>query len=156
MLYIPLTRIKKYMSCDNFCKQPSAVLLYSVTGFLLSISFWGHMYRRQTENEFLETAFSATDQTCEKEKRRANWSTAKWVLTGLPSFYLPFGFTIIHRSGRLAKNREGQGAFITWMTSGGRELGGRRGGGAQLPKQHTGPSIQALYCVFVLQTLTTL
>ena len=30
-----------------------------------------------------------------------------------PVFYLPFVFTIIHRSGRLAKNGEGLGAFIT-------------------------------------------
>ena len=35
------------------------------------------------------------------------------LFPGLPRFYLPFVFTIIHRSGRLAKNREGLGAFIT-------------------------------------------
>ena len=111
MLYIPLTRIKKYMSCDNFCKQPSAVLLYSVTGFLLSISFWGHMYRRQTENEFLETAFSATDQTCEKEKRKANWSTTKWVLTGLSRFYLPFWFTINTQERKTGKKQGRPGSI---------------------------------------------
>ena len=42
MLYIPLTVVvygtKKYMSFDNFCQQHSAVLLYSVDGFLLSIN----------------------------------------------------------------------------------------------------------------------
>ena len=32
---------------------------------------------------------------------------------GLPSFYLPFAFTIIHGSERPAKNGEGLGAFIT-------------------------------------------
>ena len=55
------------------------------------------------------------------------------LFPGLPRFYLPFVLTIIHRSGRLAKNGEALRAFITWMTSGGRE-GGHRGGGAQLPK----------------------
>ena len=30
-----------------------------------------------------------------------------------PPFYLPFAFTIIHGSGRLAKNGEGLGALIT-------------------------------------------
>ena len=30
-----------------------------------------------------------------------------------PPFYLPFAFTIIHGSGRPAKNGEGLGAFIT-------------------------------------------
>ena len=57
-------------------------------------------------------------------------------------------FTIIHGSGRPAKNGEGLGAFITRMMS-----GGRRGGGAQLPKQCTGPSVWAFYCSFGLQTL---
>ena len=33
---------------------------------------------------------------------------------GLPHFYLPFVFTIIHGSGRPAKNGERLGAFITW------------------------------------------
>ena len=32
-----------------------------------------------------------------------------------PPFLPSFVFTIIHRSGRLAKNREGLGAFITWV-----------------------------------------
>ena len=46
---------------------------------------------------------------------------------GLPRFYLPFAFTIIHRSRRPAKNWEGLEAFITWMTSGGCnvDVGGR-------------------------------
>ena len=34
---------------------------------------------------------------------------------GLPCFYLPFAFTIIHRSRRQAKNGEGLGTFITWV-----------------------------------------
>ena len=42
---------------------------------------------------------------------------------GLPSFYLLFVFTIIHGSRRPAKNGEGLGAFITWMTSGGCKVG---------------------------------
>ena len=32
---------------------------------------------------------------------------------GLPCFYLPFAFTIIHWGGRSVKNGEGLGAFIT-------------------------------------------
>ena len=32
---------------------------------------------------------------------------------GLPHFYLPFAFTLIHGSGSSAKNGEGLGAFIT-------------------------------------------
>ena len=34
---------------------------------------------------------------------------------GLPRFYLPSVFTIIHGSRRSVKNREGLGAFITWV-----------------------------------------
>ena len=36
---------------------------------------------------------------------------------------------------------------VRWMQ------GGRMGGGAQLPKQRTGPSVRALYHIFGLQTL---
>ena len=59
---------------------------------------------------------------------------------GLPRFYLPFAFTTIHASGRLAKNGEGLGSIyhvngVRWMQ------GGQRGGGAQLPKLCTGSSV---------------
>ena len=42
------------------------------------------------------------------------WCTAS-LISRPPPFYLLFTFTIIHGSGRLAKNRKGLGAFITWM-----------------------------------------
>ena len=57
----------------------------------------------------------------------------------------------VHNNTRLAKSGEGLWAFITWMTSGGREVDG--GGGAKLPKQYTGSSVQVLYCSFGLQML---
>ena len=58
----------------------------------------------------------------------------------------------MHKSGRLVKNGEGLGAFITWMTSGEHEVD-VGGGGDQLAELHTGSSVQALYHVFGLQTL---
>ena len=52
-------------------------------------------------------------------------------------------FTIIHESGRMAKNGEGLVSFIMRMASGGHEVDvGRR---AQLQKQCTGAFIQVLY-----------
>ena len=57
----------------------------------------------------------------------------------------------VHNNTRLAKSGEGLWAFITWMTSGGREVDG--GGGAKLPKQYTGSSVRVLYCSFGLQML---
>ena len=39
-----------------------------------------------------------------------------------PFFVLRFAFSIIHGSGRVAKNGEDLGTLITWMTSGGREV----------------------------------
>ena len=69
---------------------------------------------------------------------------------GLPRFYLLFAFTIIHGSGRPAKNGKGLGAFISWCRW---TWGGCRGGGAQLPKQCTGSSIWAFYWNFGLQTI---
>ena len=70
---------------------------------------------------------------------------------GLPPFWSPI---CVHNNTQNQKigenyNREGLGAFITWMTSGGHD----RGGGAQLPRQRTGPSVRALYRIFELQTL---
>ena len=77
---------------------------------------------------------------------------------GLPPFLPSFAFTLIHGSGSSAKNGEGLGAFITWMTSGGCEVdmgGGGVGGRVQLPKQHTRLSVRVLYRSFELQTLAS-
>ena len=46
---------------------------------------------------------------------------------GLSCFVLWFAFSIINTSGRVQKNREGQGTLIMWMMIGGRDVdaGGR-------------------------------
>ena len=73
------------------------------------------------------------------------------LFSGLPRFDLLFAFTVKHDWRKLKWGRPGSIHHINdvrW-TQGGR----REGGGAQLPKQRTGPSVQALYRVFRLQTL---
>ena len=70
---------------------------------------------------------------------------------GFPCFDLPFAFTIKHDRWKLKRGRPGSIHHVNdvrWTR------GGHREGGAQLPKQHTGPSVRALYLVFRLQTLT--
>ena len=69
----------------------------------------------------------------------------KAFITSLVPKPPPFVFTIIHGWWRPGSIHHMNDVRWTW--------GGRRGGGVQLPKQHTGPSIRALYHVFGLQTL---
>ena len=67
---------------------------------------------------------------------------------GLPGFYFPFVFTIIHGSGRSVKmGKAWEHSSREWCQV---DVGGA---GVQPPKQRTASSIQVLYCSFGLQTL---
>ena len=68
-------------------------------------------------------------------------------------FDLPFTFTIIHGMGRSRKLNRGRPGSIHHVNDVRWTRGGRKGGGAQLPKQRAGPSVRVLYCVFGPQTL---
>ena len=67
------------------------------------------------------------------------------LVPGLSRFDLPFAFTIVHRIIRSVKIKMGKEIHhvndVRWTR------GGCRGGGAQLPKQRTQPSVRVLYCI---------
>ena len=66
--------------------------------------------------------------------------------------FLPTVCIQVHKSRRAVKNCEGLGAFIIWMMSSG-HVGGE---GPKHKKQHTGPSVWALYHSSRLQMLALL
>ena len=94
--------------CSDFCK-PSAIHRYAWFSNALSVPKGDRMRE-----------YGVIDS------RSCPWWLSDWNLSSNPhlclaSFprlacvYLLFAFTIIHRSGRLVKNGEGLGEFITWV-----------------------------------------
>ena len=90
------------------------------------------------------------------EELQDNFRYACWVASvpGLPCFYLLFAFHNNTWNRKIGKAfKRGRPGSIHHMTSGGCEVDM---GGAQMPKQCTGPSVRALYHVFQTPDLSVM
>ena len=79
---------------------------------LFNMLMWSSLRLTPTRNTALETQVGLL-------RHHQKWYLIRYLMVkvasfpGLPRFYCPFRFTIIHAGRRPAKNGEGLGAFIT-------------------------------------------